>query len=96
MLPYKDKALETYNKIIFYPYEINTKYFFRTDIYFYINQKGYMHFIMIDSLKYRGKKHYYISFKKLTTNNLLEETGRDSHIYETIDLAIERLKIIID
>ena len=95
MVPYKDKALDTYKKIIFYPYETNKIYLFRENIYFYVNQKNYMHFIMIDTMKYRGKKHYYISFKKLTTTNLLEETGRDAHIYETIPLALIRLEKIV-
>ena len=94
-IPYTGPALKTYEKIICYPHIIYKVYRFKDNVYFYVNQKGYMHFIMIDHVKYNGKLQYYVSFLRLTKDNLLHETGQDPHYYSTVDLAIERLNEII-
>ena len=54
-----------------------------------------MHFIMIDRVIYNSLPRFYVSYKRLTKDNFLKETGRDSHLFDDINSAIERLKEII-
>lgn len=96
LIPYTGKALETYSKIHnMNIYEQNTYYKFKDHIYYYVNSKGYLHVVMIDTIKINGKKNLYISNQMLTKDNILKETSYDPHYYDDIEAAKDRYQFII-
>lgn len=66
----------------------NEKY----NLYWYINQNGYLHILGIRKVIYVGKiLHYAISDNLLTKDNMLKETNYYGN-YKTPDEVLERIK----
>lgn len=94
--PYNGAALNTYERV--HPegaYYVNRIYKFSENKYYFINSKGYMHFRLIDRVKFRGKYLYYVSGKMLTKDNTLKDTGNYSSYYDDVDQAIDRLNEMV-
>ncbi len=93
--PYSGPALESYEKIHkLTSYNTNKLYPFR-DTYYFINQKGYMHILLLSGLRFKGTRSFYISDNLLTKDNKLQEVKQFTKTYPTKEAAIEALKDIV-
>lgn len=90
--PYTGEALKTYDKIhSLRVYETNKLYPFK-DTFYFINAKGYMHILTLNSLTYNSRKSFYIADNLLTKTNELKNVGQYTRLYDTKIEAIEALK----
>lgn len=91
LIPYTGEALKTYEKIhTLSIYEHNKLYPFK-DTYYYINNKGYLHILLLSALRYKDRRSFYISDNLLTKDNELKEAGQYTCLYDTKEAAIESL-----
>lgn len=95
ILPYSGPALETYEKIhALRTYKHNKLYPFK-DTYYFLNNKGYLHILLLSAVKYNNTRSFYISDNLLTNNNQLREVKQFTKTYSTKNEAIEALKAIV-
>ena len=100
-IPYKGKALETYDRIMgdLSPYQYNTVYKHIesgiSPIYFYINTKNYMHILrVIRNPYYRGK--FQISDYMLSVKDTLIDKGCIEGVFSTVEDAYKALELLIN
>lgn len=96
---YKGDAFITYKNIksTVMSYTVNKVYKNNEyDIYWYINQNGYMHILRPCNVRLNGKHTYYtIEDYLLTIDNMLESKGHIGE-YETIECVFDKLKKLIE
>lgn len=93
--PYTGAARQTYEKIHTIGAYIPGHFYPFKDTYYYINQKGYMHILLLSALTFKGRKQFYVSDHMLTKDNMLKESGQRTRLYDTKQAAIDAILEVI-